>query len=388
MIERNARDREREEREKFDRELLTHARDTARIAVGEYNLAVEQANRRLSVIAPLDMLAAASPLPTSAFGVAVAFQATHPPVWVNRRGWVGGGLWNAISQANSADLKYPDFLSHHLEDENPNAPLVQINTPSRQVWKSARLPAEGLPFDREQWEREKTHKYGDDWRHDTLDLPTGTVRRVVYKPNPGGFRWGGGPPRSEPRPGESRSGESGRGSPSPPPPTGPSFINYYHIARPTTELELDVAGIDRDARDQKAAERASTADTRHTVRLLLAAGSVLTFLGLLVGGWVLVGIGLRPLHKLTDAVAQVNENDLHLPVEAGELSRELVPIHDRLVQTLDQLREAFEREKQAVADISHELRTPVASLLATVDITLRKPRTAEQYKRAWKTAGC
>jgi signal transduction histidine kinase len=51
-----------------------------------------------------------------------------------------------------------------------------------------------------------------------------------------------------------------------------------------------------------------------------------------------------------------------------------------LTQTLDLLRRAFAREKQAVADISHELRTPIASLLATLDVALRKPRTPEQYR--------
>ena len=59
---------------------------------------------------------------------------------------------------------------------------------------------------------------------------------------------------------------------------------------------------------------------------------------------------------------------------------ELAPIHARLTQTLDQLRRAFSREKQSVADISHELRTPIAALMATIDVALRKPRTPEQYR--------
>jgi signal transduction histidine kinase len=33
-----------------------------------------------------------------------------------------------------------------------------------------------------------------------------------------------------------------------------------------------------------------------------------------------------------------------------------------------------------VADISHELRTPIASLLATIDVSLRKPRSPDQYR--------
>jgi signal transduction histidine kinase len=33
-----------------------------------------------------------------------------------------------------------------------------------------------------------------------------------------------------------------------------------------------------------------------------------------------------------------------------------------------------------VADISHELRTPIAALMATIDVALRKPRSSEEYR--------
>jgi len=58
----------------------------------------------------------------------------------------------------------------------------------------------------------------------------------------------------------------------------------------------------------------------------------------------------------------------------------LAPIVDHLKETLDQLRQAFEREKQAAADISHELRTPVAALLTTLEVALKKPRKPEEYR--------
>ena len=71
-----------------------------------------------------------------------------------------------------------------------------------------------------------------------------------------------------------------------------------------------------------------------------------------------------------------------LPLPPNEkLPTELVPIRERLEHTLADLRKAFDREKQASADISHELRTPVASLLTTVEVALRKPRTAEEYRK-------
>jgi signal transduction histidine kinase len=83
---------------------------------------------------------------------------------------------------------------------------------------------------------------------------------------------------------------------------------------------------------------------------------------------------------LSDAVSRVSEKDFKLPHDGHGLSDELLPIHSRLTQTLELLQRAFSREKQAVADISHELRTPIAALMATIEVALRKPRTPDQYR--------
>jgi signal transduction histidine kinase len=157
---------------------------------------------------------------------------------------------------------------------------------------------------------------------------------------------------------------------------------YVHCGRPASALEADDAAL-RDDRDQQlAALDASLKRDRAALRFWLAAIGGAAFLATVVGGPLLIGRGLVPVRTLSDAVSRVNERDFRLPVEPAALSRELLPIHARLTATLDALRRAFEREKQSVADISHELRTPVAALLATLDVTLRKPRTADQYRAA------
>jgi signal transduction histidine kinase len=155
---------------------------------------------------------------------------------------------------------------------------------------------------------------------------------------------------------------------------------YVQSAQPHSAL-TDRLAQDRDDRDDQLARvgqetRLELAQLRAKL-LLIGCG---TFAALVVGGWLIVARGLYPVRKLSEAVSRVSEKDFRLPVRDDELSRELVPIHSRLTQTLDLLRRAFAREKQAVADISHELRTPIASLLATLDVALRKPRTPEQYR--------
>src|SRR5438270_490697 len=80
------------------------------------------------------------------------------------------------------------------------------------------------------------------------------------------------------------------------------------------------------------------------------------------------------------AGAPRHAQDVGLQVDRRRLPGELKPIVQRLTDTLEQLRRAFAREKQATADISHELRTPLAALLTTIELALRKPRTAEAYQ--------
>jgi signal transduction histidine kinase len=159
-------------------------------------------------------------------------------------------------------------------------------------------------------------------------------------------------------------------------------VVYVQVGRETVELENRLAReqIQQQKEIKRIQKETQAATSRLRSRLALIGLSM--FVALPVGGWLLIGRGLQPLRRLTDAVSQVSERDFRLPVEPDQLSYELLPIHARLSDTLKDLKRAFEREKQSVADISHELRTPVAGMLATLDVTLRKPRDAEQYRAA------
>ncbi|CAN5153636.1 hypothetical protein BH11PLA2_BH11PLA2_43690 [soil metagenome] len=192
-------------------------------------------------------------------------------------------------------------------------------------------------------------------------------------------------PESLPRPSElPRSQEPPRPEPPPmteQPPQVPFRTAYIQCGRSLLLLEAKLATFELQRDQEKANETEKTRREQFGLRAWLGLIGSLAFLGLIGGGLMLVKRGLRPLDTLTAAVAKVSERDFRLPVERHELSAELLPIHDRLTETLSQLKRAFEHDKEAVADISHELRTPVASLLATLDVSLRKPRTTEQYKQ-------
>ena len=215
----------------------------------------------------------------------------------------------------------------------------------------------------------------NDHRFDDPDAPhLGRVRRIVYRTylnTPNFFGIG-----RTPQPGGARPPAGGAF----PRPGGDGQPVYVQYVRKLSDLDEQKAAIaeNRDLQVRRIASE--TGDSRDRLRVRVAGIAALTFASLVVGAWFIIGIGLSPLRKLAAAVSRVNERDLRLVIDKADLTVELVPIHDKLNQSLDALRIAFEREKEAVADISHELRTPVAGLLATLDVALRRPRTAEQYQ--------
>ena len=49
---------------------------------------------------------------------------------------------------------------------------------------------------------------------------------------------------------------------------------------------------------------------------------------------------------------------------------------------LSRLEESFNSQKMFVSNVPHELRTPLAALMAELGITLQKERTPQQYRDA------
>jgi heavy metal sensor kinase len=153
------------------------------------------------------------------------------------------------------------------------------------------------------------------------------------------------------------------------------------FATPTAQLDQALGDIhsalDEDLADLERSSDKTLADLKNRLWAIGLAAFVATALG---GSW-LVWWGLLPLHRLSDAVSRISARDFRLPLDKNKrLPTELRPIVERLTETLGLLQRTFAREKQAAADISHELRTPLSALLTTLDVALRKPRSAQEYR--------
>jgi signal transduction histidine kinase len=326
----------------------------------------------------------------------IAFGPFNPLAALNVEMMATNRLYPAFGAEFLAKRPLDESILNRVTDDEHFRDYYQVHTFGRNVRRSRSLGEETLP----DFNASKIDVALPNWLPaDEVELKDGTaVRRLVYVSPVVFFRQFGPPRRGDgDRTERSSTGTGGqRGTPPAPPPTGPpspprpaptpeSIVRatpriYVQTARPMSILNGRIADFERERDADLAKIRLESYEATTRTRgllLTIAAGAIAA---MLVGSLILISRGLAPVNELSSAVRMVSERDFRLPVTADRMSTELLPVHRHMTETLDALKHAFEREKQAVADISHELRTPVASLAATLDVALRKPRSAEQYK--------
>ncbi|MEW6583406.1 MAG: HAMP domain-containing sensor histidine kinase [Actinomycetota bacterium] len=129
--------------------------------------------------------------------------------------------------------------------------------------------------------------------------------------------------------------------------TTPLIEGYaLQIARPLEEVDSLLANL-------------------RLILVMVAGGGVVMGGGL---GWFISGRALRPVARFTEqteAVAGAPDVTARLEVEGDD---ELGRLAASFNTTLDALEQSVEAQRQLVADASHELRTPIASLRTNIEV--------------------
>ena len=96
--------------------------------------------------------------------------------------------------------------------------------------------------------------------------------------------------------------------------------------------------------------------------------------------WVLHR-GLAPLRELATLAGNVSADSwtFHPPASARETS-ELAPLTHALESVLQRLERSFDQQRTFISDSAHELKTAVAVVKSSLQLTSMKPRTADEYQ--------
>jgi signal transduction histidine kinase len=120
-------------------------------------------------------------------------------------------------------------------------------------------------------------------------------------------------------------------------------------------------------------------DVATLTRLMVAAGVVILFVAPVSGYW-LAGRATRPLARIITTAARLRPSHMEERLPIRGTGDELDKLSLTINRFLDLLGDYLERNREFVANAAHELRSPLAAVQSSVEVTLNTDRTIEEYQ--------
>jgi signal transduction histidine kinase len=103
--------------------------------------------------------------------------------------------------------------------------------------------------------------------------------------------------------------------------------------------------------------------------------------------WVLVGRALRPVEAIRAQVDEITGTTMHRRVPVPNTDDEVARLARTMNGMLDRLERASARQRAFVSDASHELRSPVSTIRAELEVASADPQHADWPEVAERTLG-
>lgn len=120
------------------------------------------------------------------------------------------------------------------------------------------------------------------------------------------------------------------------------------------------------------------------LRRILLTGFVLSTMLIFALGWVFSKRIFLPIRKMTRSVRDINTENLHLRLNVGKDNDEINDLARTFNNMLDRLETSFESQNNFVSNASHELSTPLTSIIGEAELALQKERSADRYQEAMR----
>ncbi len=145
---------------------------------------------------------------------------------------------------------------------------------------------------------------------------------------------------------------------------------------PWTERSTEGEESDPEASRPVDAVMGMDASSMHRELTLLAWGlaimwGIATTLSALASMWLRRAV-LRPIEHISGIIADIDPDRLQTRVPLTDVPEEMRVILARLDALVERLDRAFARERTTIANIAHELRTPIAGMRTTLEFALAR----------------
>ncbi|HVK19694.1 MAG TPA: HAMP domain-containing sensor histidine kinase [Fimbriiglobus sp.] len=119
----------------------------------------------------------------------------------------------------------------------------------------------------------------------------------------------------------------------------------------------------------------------NTLAIGLAGVSLTVWLAALAAGRWVCRRALRPVAAMAEAAREMRADDTGSRLPPPGARGELEELHAAINGMLGRLHAALGRERRFTAEASHQLRTPLGTILGQIEVALRRPRPPEEYER-------
>ncbi len=131
---------------------------------------------------------------------------------------------------------------------------------------------------------------------------------------------------------------------------------------------------------QVAASLKPLADDRRRMMVLMLGTVVLGTVATAMGAGWLAGSAVTPVHEITQQADAITAGTTGQRITAHADVEEYHGLITVLNRMLDRLDRALAAERRIIADVGHDLRTPITAMRGQIEIALRGAREREQYR--------
>lgn len=137
---------------------------------------------------------------------------------------------------------------------------------------------------------------------------------------------------------------------------------------------------------QVAASPASMTEVGHTVLLLLFGTVVLGTAATMLGAGWLARVAVSPVDEIAQQAGSIDPGELgrRITVHADVVEfQSLIDVLNRMLERIDR---GLESERRIIADVGHDLKTPITAMHGEIEVALRGTRAAADYRRVLESA--